>query len=285
MKHRLAFLCFAALTIACDRRDRFAAPDSSAPATPPIPERSAYLSVSDLAPERGDTIVVSGTLRVSDDLSLGSFRVRLGYDSTKLDFVSEIATPELMRAVNPLPGDIVVVGASASGSANGRLFTLRLLVDDPSGINSLVLRIDELNDASFRDQKATITRAAALRLDPALGGQASGEPSTGKPGGTVAPVTESASQPVIDSISPKSGELENERVTDITIYGRGFASRGNVVVFGTAEIPGLVSESGGTIIRFLAPSVRVTSRRVAIRVKHGASQSNAVTFTAREDRR
>ena len=281
MRLRRAWVCFAIAAIACDRRDRFAAPDPSTPATPPIPDRSAYLSVSDLAPRPGDTITVRGTLKVSGDLSLGSFRVRLGYDTTKLRYGHEVASSDIMRVVNPMPGDVVVVGATPGGSVDGHLFTLRLVVDDPNGVSSLVLRIDELNDTAFRDQKATVTRAAALRLDSALAGGSGGTGSSL----SVSQSTQTASQPVIDSISPGSGVLENERVTDITIYGRGFARRGNVVSFGSAEIPELMSEAGGTVIRFLAPSVRVTARRVAIRVKHAGGQSNVVTFTARGDER
>src|SRR4051812_7246333 len=168
MNRALALMCALALAAACDRRDRFAAPDSAAPAKPPLPERAAYLSVSDLSPEAGDTIVVTGTLRVGDDLSLGSYRVRLGFDSTKLRFVEEIPNAEMMRAVNPRAGDVIVVGATANGSTDGRLFAFRLRVNDPAGLNSLVLRIDELNDTAFRDQKATVTRASALVLDRTL---------------------------------------------------------------------------------------------------------------------
>ena len=174
MKATACLLVAAALLAsACDRRDHLASPDSAAtPATPQLPERSAYLSVSDLTPDAGGLIVVAATLRVSDHLSLGSFRVRLGYDSTKLHFVQEFPAADMMRVVNPQPGNVVVVGATTNGSLDGRLFEFRFRVDDPAGINSLALSIDEMNDSGFIDQKATITRASTLVLDRSLAGKA-----------------------------------------------------------------------------------------------------------------
>lgn len=169
MKHTLSLLLIGALAIGCDRRERFAGPDSSsAPARSGIPARSAYLTVSDLSATRGATVVVTGTLSVSDSLSLGSFRVRLGYDSTKLRFLEEIPGADMMRVVNPRAGDVIVVGASSSPSTNGRLFAFRFQIDDPAGVNSLVLRIDELNDADFNDQRATVRNSAVILQDRSL---------------------------------------------------------------------------------------------------------------------
>ncbi len=167
----ILLLCIAVplLVGGCDRRDRFAAPDSSSVRpTPEPPARSAYLSVSDLSPEPGGNVVVAGTLTIDGKLSLGSFRVRLAYDATMLHFIEEIPNQGMMRVVNPRSGEVVVVGASSSGSSDGRLFTLRFRVDDPAGLSSLVLRVDELNDAAFLDQAQTVARAARLQLDSSL---------------------------------------------------------------------------------------------------------------------
>jgi hypothetical protein len=169
MRRLLTLLLTTSFATACDRRDRFAGPDSSSVGqTPIVPARSAYLSVSDLSPARGATIVVTGTLKVSDSLSLGSFRVRLGYDSTKLRYLEEIPNADMMRVVNPQVGDIIVVGASSNPSADGRLFAFRFQVDDPAGVNSLVLRIDELNDTGFNDQRVTVRNAAVILQDRSL---------------------------------------------------------------------------------------------------------------------
>jgi hypothetical protein len=163
------FLTVLALAAGCDRRDRLAAPDSAGAKPGPVaPERTAYLSVSELAPMLGANVVVAGTVTVGNDLSVGSFRVRVAYDTAMLRFVEEIAEPGMMRVVNPRPGEVIVAGASSGSSTDGRLFTLRFRVDDPAGVNSLVLYIDELNDASFLDQRQTVIRASRLVHDSTL---------------------------------------------------------------------------------------------------------------------
>jgi hypothetical protein len=165
----VSFIALVLLAVGCDRRDRLAAPDSTnAPTTPTAPTRSAYLSVSSLSPEAGDDVVIAATLTVDSDLSLGSFRVRLGYDSMMLHFVEEIPGADMMRVVNPQAGEVTVVGASSASSNDGRLFALRFRVDHPAGLNSLVLKLDELNDAAFLDQKLTVTRSSRLLLDTTL---------------------------------------------------------------------------------------------------------------------
>jgi hypothetical protein len=163
-------LTLLALAAGCDRRDRLAAPDSTAakPAPPAAPERAAYLSVSELAPAAGSNVIVAGTVTVGSDLSVGSFRVRVAYDTAMLRFVEEIVEPGMMRVVNPRPGEVIVVGASSGSSTDGRLFTLRFRVSDPAGLNSLVLHVDELNDASFQDQRQSVIRASRLVHDSSL---------------------------------------------------------------------------------------------------------------------
>jgi hypothetical protein len=158
-----------ALLAACERRERLAAPDSTN-GPPPVaqPERTAYLSVSDLEPESGATIVVGGTVGVGESMSLGSFRVRLAYDTSALTYLGEEPIPGMMRVVNPRPGETIVVGASSGTSVDGRLFALRFRVADPRGMGSLMLTIDELNDGSFTSQRQTVTRSSRLVLDPSL---------------------------------------------------------------------------------------------------------------------
>jgi hypothetical protein len=167
----LSLIPFLLLAAGCERRERFASPDTSnVRPTPEPPARSAYLSVSELSPDVGAEVIVAGTVTVDKDLSLGSFRVRLGYDSTMLRFVDEIPSAGMMRVVNARSGEIVIVGASSASSTDGRLFVLRFTVGNPEGLNSLVLRIDELNDAAYLDQKRTVVRAARLVRDSSLAG-------------------------------------------------------------------------------------------------------------------
>lgn len=165
----LAFVITCAMSMGCERRDRLAAPDSAS-AVPPKgqPQRVAYLSVSDLAPEPGATVLIAGTLGVGDSISLGSYRVRLAYDTTRLTYVGEVTLPGMFRVVNPTRGEVIVVGASSESSSDGRLFTLRFRVDDAAGLQSLGLRIDELNDGQFSSQMQTVTRSSRLVLDRGL---------------------------------------------------------------------------------------------------------------------
>jgi hypothetical protein len=169
----VALSILAAVASACDRRDRLAAPDSTAtqPTTPPA--RSAFLSVSSMSPEPGDTVVIAGTVSLDETLSLGSFRVRLAFDSSALSFVDEVETPGMMRVVHARGADVIVVGAAAGASSDGRLFTLRFRVHDRAGASSLALAIDELNDGSFIDRSRVVTRSSRLMHDPSLARKAS----------------------------------------------------------------------------------------------------------------
>jgi hypothetical protein len=275
------------LSVACERHTPMAGIDTEQPKPVLQPQRGVYLSVSSLTPAVGDTVVVAATL-AEDSLALGSFRVRLAFDGARMKYVGD-APVGGMRVVNPSPEEIIVVGAS-SGSAEHRLFELRFRMIDANGLQSVLLKIDELNDASFTNRVQEIAQPSALVLDGSLsesGASASsraGSPSSGN----------IAAAPVIDSISPRSGEVNAERVTDIVIYGRGFASAGNVVTFGGAEVAGLLSEAGGTVIRFAAPtqvsagrpgaSRRVTPGVFDVRVRTSAGPSNAVTFIVKAER-
>lgn len=165
----LAVVIACGMSAGCERRDRLAAPDSASTIPPKAqPQRVAYLSVSDLAPEPGATVLVAGTLGVGDTISLGSYRVRLAYDTTRLTYVGEVTLPGMFRVVNPTRGEVVVVGASSETSSDGKLFALRFRVDDPAGLHSLLLRIDELNDGKFSSQMQTVTRSSRLVLDRGL---------------------------------------------------------------------------------------------------------------------
>lgn len=168
MQRHLTLALLLALT-ACDRRERFAAPDTTAAPPPPAAlERIAYLSISDLSPRVGSMVVVAGNVRIDDSLSVASFRVRLGYDDTALSFLDEIAVPGGMRVVNPQAREIIVAGASAEGSRDGTLFLLRFRVNDPAGLGSLVLAVDELNDARYASHTSALTRSSKLVLDQKL---------------------------------------------------------------------------------------------------------------------
>jgi hypothetical protein len=174
-----------------------------------------------------------------------------------------------MQVANPtVAGSIRIAGVSPAGFSSGELALLTFIAPKGRRLGTLRLMIGE----------ASTTGGASLLKDVA---------ADGWPVATI----ETPGIPVIDSISPRAAEIESERVTDLVLYGRGFASRGNVVLFDGAEVPGLLSEAKGTVIRFTAPtsvpaaagtSRRVTPGPVRVRVKHEKGTSNAVTFTVRE---
>jgi hypothetical protein len=74
----------------------------------------------------------------------------------------------MLRVVNPQPGEVIVAGASGGDALDGRLFTLRFVVVDPDGVESLTIRVDELNDRSFASQLTALRRAPRAVLDRGL---------------------------------------------------------------------------------------------------------------------
>jgi hypothetical protein len=188
---------------------------------------------------------------------VGSYMAVVSFDSSRMRVAQVDARGGVQVANVNVPGIIRIAGAAPSGFANG---TLALIALKPAGktLDRLALVVSE----------ASTTTGGSLLSDATV---------SGWPRSTV-----SRLQPVIDSISPRSGALEAERVTDIAIYGKGFAPTGNLVLFGIAEVRGLASEAGGTIIRFSAPGVRVGEDKVPVRVTHDGKQSNAVTFTVKD---
>jgi hypothetical protein len=116
------------------------------------------------------TIVVTGNVDVGDSLSLASYKVRLAYDQRALYLIGAIDVPGMMRVVNAHGSEITVAGASGSGSTDGRLFAMEFRVDDPAGLESLALYVDELNDVNFNSGLATVKRESRLRLERKLTG-------------------------------------------------------------------------------------------------------------------
>jgi len=160
----------AALTLnGCVQHDTPTAPHNQYPQTPAaLNAHEATLTVSDLTPAAGNVVVVAGVLPLSDSLTLGSFVVRLSYDPDKLRYLGESDADEMMRVVNAEPGKLTVAAASAGGSKTGRLFTFRFRADDPHAIATLLLSVDELNDAKYVNRVSLIRLAATPRLDRSL---------------------------------------------------------------------------------------------------------------------
>lgn len=169
MRYSLTTLVLAIALMGCQDRERPAA--LTAPSTTPAAmPRVAYLSVSDLTPAVGSTIIVTGNIGAGDSDAIASFKVRLAFDAKALHYLGDVELPGMMRVVNPQPAEIVVAGASGEGSADGRLFAMNFRVDDAAGLKSLVLAVDELNDTKFNSRLPSLKQDSRLQLDRKLVG-------------------------------------------------------------------------------------------------------------------
>lgn len=199
----------------------------------------------------------------------------IGYDSTVMR-VSRVETPAGMQAVNSrAAGTIRLAGAAPAGFANGQLAIITFRPSRATALGRLTLTVSEVNTPAGESILA-LTR------------------TQGWPVKTVS-TSLNAGRPVLDSITPRGGEVSPERVTDIVLHGHGFAASGNTVMFDGAEVTGLLSERAGTVIRFTAPTWipargnspahRVVPGAVDVRVKTAAGSSNPLTFRVREEDR
>jgi hypothetical protein len=169
MRHSLTVVALCAVLGGC-RDQEMAAPPKTPATTPTGSARTAFLSVSNLTPTVGSTIVVAGKVDVGDSLPVASFKVRLDYDQRALYYLGAVDLPGMMRVVNAQGSEIVVAGASGSGSNDGRLFAMEFRVDDPAGLESLALFVDELNDVNFNSGLSSLKKESRLRLDRKLTG-------------------------------------------------------------------------------------------------------------------
>lgn len=131
--------------------------------TPPLPREPA-------APESGATAwlaVPSGTLKPGDHVTMqlnaararnvnaiGSFTLKVAYDTTGLRYLSSSGAAGGMVVSNAAKGTVTIAGASGSGFTAVTLGTITMEVVNPLAIESLGLRVEELNTTSFGDQSA-----------------------------------------------------------------------------------------------------------------------------------
>ncbi|HET9425504.1 MAG TPA: hypothetical protein VFO55_09045 [Gemmatimonadaceae bacterium] len=222
-----------------------------------------------------DTVVRARVCLTTRAPGIGSYMATIAYDSTKMRSVRVDVTGGMQVANARVPGAIRIAGASPGGFATGQLALLTFKPLVGKALGRLTISVTEAS-----------TPAGASVLGNV---KVQGWPTTA-PSAAVR-----LSKPVVDSISPRAGEVSAEEVTDLVLYGKGFAVTGNVVQFDGAEVAGLLSERGGTVLRFTAPTWipargksaahRVVPGRVQVRVKHAGGVSNAVTFTVREEGR
>ncbi|HEY6220309.1 MAG TPA: IPT/TIG domain-containing protein [Gemmatimonadaceae bacterium] len=220
---------------------------------------------------------------------VGSYSATISFDSAQMRVLTVDVSGGLQAANKSVANIVRIAGASPSGFGAGPLATIIFKPRRGRSLSRVKLAIHEATSVSG----VSVLREIGVRGYPAtdrlLGvveSAAVGAPPESK---------QPASAPTIDSIVPRSGRVDAETVRDITVHGKGFASTGNVVLFGDATIENLASESGGTVIHFMAPTVlpargsrpsqRVTPGSYAVRVRTPAGTSGTARFVVLEDHR
>jgi hypothetical protein len=149
------------------------------PVAPPIAS-NAWIVVSDSAARAGSEVTVSAFASSEAGGAVGSFTARFLYDTLQLSVLGPDSIADgALRAVNPVPGEFRIAGASAQGLAGGLLFRVRARVVDPRGLRRLGLVLDEMHSIKFADlttqlevqdtRDALLSGVAGLRQQPTAG--------------------------------------------------------------------------------------------------------------------
>jgi hypothetical protein len=128
-----------------------------APAEPSAPATGVlvYLSLSSLAPQPGDRVTIAvNALRAADAEAIGSFTLRVAYDTTALRLAASGTSGEGMVLANAARGMVTIAGASGEGFRASPLATLTMDVVRAGALPSLALTVDEITATSFRDERA-----------------------------------------------------------------------------------------------------------------------------------
>lgn len=130
---------------------------------------SAYVVVSDPnAPVGTDVQVNVRALRGKNVGPIGSFTIRLGYDSLGLAFVGSGESAQGMVMANGAQrGLLIAAGASAEGFKNDELLSATFRVSGAGGLASLTLTVNELNSLKFEDQTSLISVMKGIYRAPA----------------------------------------------------------------------------------------------------------------------
>jgi hypothetical protein len=154
---------------ACDRHPDSSVTAPSSQKVTPAAGAISFIAVSSANPVVGSTVVVTGNATGADAAhGIASFRARLQYDTAGLQYMGDVTSSGMMHALNPQPGEIIVAGASSSPMADSKMFALRFLVRRDQGVRTLVLLMDELNDAAYRDQMSALKPQTEQRVDASL---------------------------------------------------------------------------------------------------------------------
>ena len=153
---RLSIVALLAATAGCDDDRRDQVPTMPLEIAPDA--MSAYVVVSNpQAPVGAQVEVTVRSLRGRNVGPIGSFTLRLAYDTTGLAFVKSANNPKGMVMANGAqPGVVVAAGASADGFTDDDLVFATFTVTSSAGLKSLALTVSELNSLKFEDQRANL---------------------------------------------------------------------------------------------------------------------------------
>lgn len=153
---RLSLAAVLAVSAACDDERK---PIPTAPISVADDALSAYVVVSNPNAPVGSNVTVSvRALRGKLVGPIGSFTIRLAYDSLGLRFVNSANNAEGMVLANAATrGAVIAAGASAEGFKNDELVSATFTVTASGGLKSLALSVTELNSLKFEDQRASMT--------------------------------------------------------------------------------------------------------------------------------
>lgn len=153
---RTSLVAVLAFSAACTD-DRKAIP--TAPISVADDALSAYVVVSNPnAPVGTDVTVSVRALRGKLVGPIGSFTIRLAYDSLGLRFGRSANSAQGMVMANAATrGLVIAAGASAEGFKDDELLRATFTVAAAGALKSLALSVTELNSLKFEDQRANMT--------------------------------------------------------------------------------------------------------------------------------
>jgi len=118
---------------------------------------SAYVAVSNANPTPGTEVTVFVRARRGSAVApIGSFTLRLAYDSTRLRFKDAGRSDHGMVLTNAArAGVVVAAGASAEGFTDDELLSATFTVSSANALAALQLSVSELNSVKFEDKNAS----------------------------------------------------------------------------------------------------------------------------------
>ncbi len=268
------------------------APVCSVPGS--VTTKGAHLFVERVGPAASDATVSARLCLVPPKAGVGSYHATLTFDSTAMRAVRVDVSGGMQAKNMSVPGAIKLAGAASSGFARGPLATIIFRPLNGKALAKIRLTLVELTTPRGADLLGAAKVAGYPPADRTLG-LIEASPSRRTADGTQSPPATSLTAPHIDSIAPTSGKVDPESVLEVALYGRGFAADRSTVLFDAATVDRPVSENGGTVLKFIVPTMipahgkvqlhRVEAGTFMVRVRTPSGTSNAVRFTVRgEDR-